>query len=634
MRIRKHDATLCPFRRLQATMTNVTKKMRLRRSSCYALLAAMLVHSLGCNPTSTPNSATGPNDAPSLSSTGDATALGSASLIASIQGSGAQSESIGLEVEVTGVVTATFFDRDELGGFFVQSLGQTDGASDAIFVAAIVADLQVGQSVELSGVVAEIDGMTSLKPHTGKVLDIEAIEGDAAIVPVTLPPLDQGVDWETLEGMVVKAPYPMFVVDTYDLARRGRIVLASEMQRVPTDASQPDRDGFRQAERAIRANRITLDDGVTAQNRFPIPLVPGLGSGLDTIRFGSKVTELTGIVTESNGDYYVIPTKDLKLESPPRPKRPTLGDSNLVVASFNVLNFFTTLDNGSNGARGADNEAELQRQREKIVAAILELDADVIGLMELENSLAAEQDLVEALNQRIGSEAYSGCGLPPGFAESPGGGDKIRVGILYRRDRVECTQPITLIDDDAFYIARTPLVQEFRRSDGEERFSLIVNHFKSKGARDAKGKDLDQKDGQAAYNETRMRQAKAVASHVDGMVQAGQSNVLVIGDLNAYRFEDPIDALRDAGLVDLMETKCNESFPYTFVYYGQAGSLDQSFATSSLADEVTAVATWHINAAEPRFLDYNTEYNPKSLYRPDPFRSSDHDPVLIGIQLD
>ena len=46
---------------------------------------------------------------------------------------------------------------------------------------------------------------------------------------------------------------------------------------------------------------------------------------------------------------------------------------------------------------------------------------------------------------------------------------------------------------------------------------------------------------------------------------------------------------------------------------------------------VTGVATWHINADEPRFVDYNQEHNPDSMYQADPFRSSDHDPILIGI---
>ena len=91
---------------------------------------------------------------------------------------------------------------------------------------------------------------------------------------------------------------------------------------------------------------------------------------------------------------------------------------------------------------------------------------------------------------------------------------------------------------------------------------------------------------------------------------------------------------RDAGLTDLTETACPMKDPYTFVYYGQAGCRDHSFASPDLVKHVTVVSPWNINSAEPRFLDYNTEYNPAPLYRPDEFRCSDHDPVLIGIKTD
>ncbi|MEL6106760.1 MAG: ExeM/NucH family extracellular endonuclease, partial [Planctomycetota bacterium] len=439
-------------------------------------------------------------------------------------------------------------------------------------------------------------------------------------------------DWESVEGMVVTLPYPMYVVDTYDLVRRGRFVLASEQQRVPTDVDQPDRAGFRKAQQVIKSARITVDDGITTQNKFPIPLLPEIGKQWETLRFGSRVTDLTGVVTQYKRDYFLIPTERMQLQPQARPGRPSLGEADLVVASFNVLNFFTTIDNGSNGARGADNASELQRQRDKLVAAIIDLNADVIGLMELENNLQAEQDLVNALNQQLGSDAFAGCGLSSGFSEAPGASNKIRVGMIYRKDRVEQVNELKHVDNPAFFNARTPLVGEFKTVNSDQSFTLIVNHFKSKGASDAEGKDRDQNDGQSAYNASRTRQAKAITNFVEGIVRSGQPNVLVIGDLNAYRYEDPIDVLRDAGLVDLLETKSQDPFPYTFVYFGQAGSLDQSFATPGLAASVTRAEPWHINAAEPRSLDYNTEFNPDSLYRPDPFRSSDHDPVLIGIR--
>jgi len=109
----------------------------------------------------------------------------------------------------------------------------------------------------------------------------------------------------------------------------------------------------------------------------------------------------------------------------------------VTVASFNVLNYFTTIDNGNNNARGADTDSELKRQEAKIVSAIIGLQADVIGLMEIENNLAAESRLVAALNKEIGKDVFVGCGLPDGFRDAPGGQDSIRVGMLYRSDQIK-----------------------------------------------------------------------------------------------------------------------------------------------------------------------------------------------------
>ena len=129
----------------------------------------------------------------------------------------------------------------------------------------------------------------------------------------------------------------------------------------------------------------------------------------------------------------------------------------------------------------------------------------------------------------------------------------------------------------------------------------------------------------------------AICKYIDGLKQgAGEPRVLVIGDLNAYQQEDPIDAMRAKGLVDLHEKFAEQTAgtagQYSFNFRGQSGSLDHAMATDAMAADVTGIATWHINADEPRSLDYNQEFNPKSLFKADPFRSSDHDPVLIGIR--
>lgn len=462
------------------------------------------------------------------------------------------------------------------------------------------------------------------------------------------------VDWDQHVGTRVVIEGDLKIVDTYDLARRGQITVSRNRLFIPTSQTDPnDREADRTTAAGIsnvaavrelqdrnKRSSIVIDDTLTEQNIFPPPLFPTLGKRQPTVRLGSVVHGATGLVVKQGNRIFLQTENPLRWTPAARPQRPDLGDAELTIASFNVLNYFTTIDNGRNNARGADSVSELERQQAKIESAISGLEADVIGLMELENNLEAETRLINALNKRVGRDVYKGCGLPTNFGESAGGGDAIRVGIIYRSDRVVAINGVMMIDSDEFSSARTPLVQTFKPADGGSPFTVIVNHFKSKGGGgSAVAENKDRGDGQAAYNAARRSQSQAICRYIQNKQQdSTTSRVIVLGDLNAYQQEDPIDALRAFGLLDLTElVKKNlpsEVVPteYTYVYFGQCGSLDHAFATPSFANDVTGVAVWHINADEPRFLDYNQEYNPPAIFSADPYRSSDHDPVLVGIK--
>ena len=456
------------------------------------------------------------------------------------------------------------------------------------------------------------------------------------------------VDWASMVGKEVTVSGDLVVVDTYDLARRGQVRVARNRLYVPTSSIDPnDKDpagnsfeggnNVAQVVAAVKQNKggtIMLDDGSNAQNIFPPKLFPKLGKAYPTVRVGSVIKDVTGKLVKERGNIVLVPSVPLKWTPAERPSRPDVGEASVTVASFNVLNYFTTIDNGRNDARGADSKTEFKRQESKIVAAILELNADVIGLMEIENNVEAEIQLVAALNRKAGKEIFKASGLPTGYGTAPGGSDAIRVGIIYRADNVSPVSDVAMIRDDAFGNARTPMVQSFTAKGGGKPFTVIVNHFKSKRGSNADAANKNKGDGQGAYNAVRRSQSLAICKFIEERKRVDAApRVLVIGDLNAYGQEDPVDAMRANGLVDLNERlgKEGSEAEYSFIYRGESGSLDHAFATSALADDVTGIATWHINADEPRFLNYNLEYNPKSLYEADPFRSSDHDPVLIGI---
>ena len=460
------------------------------------------------------------------------------------------------------------------------------------------------------------------------------------------------VDWKTLLGQQVTIEGKLKIVDTHNLARYGEVTIARERLYVPTtqidpNDSNPDGVSFEggsnvakvtQAQKQNNKATLTLDDGLDSQNLFPPKLFPELGNTQPTVRLGSVVEQVSGRVVKKRNKFLLVPNDPLNWTPAKRPQRPDVGAADITVASFNVLNYFTTIDNGSNDARGADSKSEFVRQDAKIVAAIIALNADVIGLMEIENKIGAEQRLVAALNKAMGKKVFKGCGIPAGFSDAPGGADAIRVAMIYRSDRVSPVGDVTMISDDAFFVARTPVVQTFRSKSSGKPFTVVVNHFKSKGgASRADQPNKNKGDGQGAYNAARRAQALAIVKYLDGLAMGNKKpRVVVLGDLNAYQQEDPVDALRASGLVDLLaaeqSAKGDQGTHYSYVYMGQCGSLDHAMATQALAKDVTGVATWHINADEPRFLDYNEEYNPKSLFKVDPFRSSDHDPVLIGIR--
>jgi predicted extracellular nuclease len=274
----------------------------------------------------------------------------------------------------------------------------------------------------------------------------------------------------------------------------------------------------------------------------------------------------------------------------------------------------------------------------KIIRAFLALDADVIGLMEIESDGdgpdSAVADLVNGLNEAAGDEVYAYIPDPDGLMLPGEGGDAIKQAILYRpADVTPVGDPVTTLEPP-FDARRPPVTQAFEEVATGERFIVVVNHLKSKSCEGAGAAgDADQGDGQSCWNKERVLAARTLVMWLAAdPTGTGDLDALLIGDLNTYAMEDPIRAFADAGYADLLSPS-----DYTYLFNGEAGSLDHALASASLAGQVTGAATWPINADEPRVFDYNVEFKTthqvESFYDPGPYRSSDHDPVLIGLAL-
>src|SRR5690606_38096041 len=150
------------------------------------------------------------------------------------------------------------------------------------------------------------------------------------------------------------------------------------------------------------------------------------------------VSNLTGILDYRFDVWKVQPTEPADYTAVnERPAVPEVGGTT-TVAAFNVLNYFTTL-----GSRGADTMAELERQEAKIVAAINQMDADVVGLIEIQNDGdVSVANLVDALNEAVGEERWSYV------ATGVVGSDEITTAFIYQVDEVEPVGDFALLHSD------------------------------------------------------------------------------------------------------------------------------------------------------------------------------------------
>lgn len=562
--------------------------------------------------------------------------------IAQIQGTAAASPYATQIVTTSGVVTADFQGPNELGGFFIQDpIGDNNPlSSEGVFVYNTSFPVNVGDVVTVTGTAEEFYNKTQIRTVT--VVNVQTTGATVAPISITLP-FATMTEPEKWEGMRVQFTQTLTVTEVYTLARYGEVELSVNGRLfTPTNFVDPNDQPASGTSSSGSGNvaavlaqqntnnlsRILLDDKSSVQNP---PVVPYVDAVNNTLRCGTTVNLINGIMDYDFSVYRIQPVAVPLFNYAVRPTVPTVGNSTTKIASFNVLNYFN--GNGSGGgfptSRGANTAAEFTRQRTKIIEAIKQLNADAVGLMEMENdgngAQSAIQDLVNGLNTSIGATTYTFI-EDPTAANGGTGTDEIKVALIYKP---AVLTPVGLAMADNNVVNNRPtLAQTFSLNGTSEKFSVLVNHMKSKSCTGATGNNTDQNDGQSCFNSARRNQATQLLTFINTILtQSGDNDVLVIGDLNSYEQEDPIDLLLAGGLNNLL------SNVYSYVFDGQSGSLDHALVSSSLLNQVTGADKWHINADEPIAKDYNQEFNPAYMYDVSPFRSSDHDPVIIGLDL-
>jgi hypothetical protein len=581
----------------------------------------------------------------------------------------------------------------QLRGFFIQ---EEDADADAdpatsegifVFCSSCPTAVNVGDKVRVTGASSDFFGMSQLSATTAASVSVLSSSNPLptpATIELPVPGMPGGdlaaatavinAYFEKFEGMLVTFPDTLSVSEYFELARYGQVILTEGGRpHTFTAANLPSAAGLIDHEINLASRTIILDDTDNVQNR-PVATtpnsayyhpVPGLSIS-NYFRGGDTITNLTGVLhwsfaglsgTDAWRIRPVIEAYNYAFTpANPRPAPPSLS-GNLKVASFNVLNYFLTIDttasndvgtcgpSGTADCRGADSAQELVRQRAKLTQALLGLDADIVGLIEMENTpgVTPQQQIVDDLNAIAGAGTYSY--INTGVI----GTDAIRVGMIYKPGKVTPVGNYAILDstvDPRFTDTRNrpALAQTFQENTSGGRFTVVVNHLKSKGSACGVGDD-DTTTGQGNCNLTRTLAAQALADWLaTDPTGSGDPDVLIIGDLNSYAREDPIVALESAGYINMVAA-FGGSDAYSYVFDGQLGYLDYALANPSLFSQTSGVTEWHINADEIPLFDYNDEvldpgessFEKESdafpLYEANAYRTSDHDPVIVGLNL-
>ncbi len=595
-----------------------------------------------------------------------------------IQGSGMAAAITGA-VTTEGVVVGDFEGSSGLSGFYLQdSAGDGEAASsDGIFVFTGSSNLVSGGAVvRVTGFARERFNQTTLNGSNSNTSAVPAANiigcGTGSVTPVNVTMPFATTDYpERFEGMLVRFPQSLVISEYFNYERFGEMVLGWPLSGesrpfTPTLIEEPGGPALARAE-ANLLRRITLDDGLGIQNPNNLRHPNGGSFALNNrFRGGDTVANTVGVLGFDFSLYRIQPTGPAAYtEVNSRPPAPEDVGGDIRVATMNTLNFFITQDHPSGNpldnkcgpaqnveCRGADADqpTEFTRQRDKLLDALARLEAAVVGLNELENTTGVEplgdptNGLVAGLNGMLGAGTYDF--IDTGVI----GTDAIRVGLTYQPGMAIPIGDFALLTSavDPRFIdtkSRPALAQTFEVVATGARFTVVVNHLKSKGSDCNDIGDPDAGDGQGNCNGTRRLAAQALVDWLaTDPTGSGDPDFLILGDLNSYAMEDPIDAViagpdDSAGTDDDYTNLIKQyqgTFAYSFVFDGQSGYLDHALANAELMDQVTGAGDWHINADEPDLLDYDTTFKPpaqEAIYEPNAYRSSDHDPVVVGLEL-
>jgi predicted extracellular nuclease len=528
--------------------------------------------------------------------------------IANVQGRTAESPMLGQKVAVQGIVTLLQTDH---GIYIEEPESDTDiRTSNAIFIQSdhLPGGIAPGALISAQGTVSEIgDERFSLTAIT----DISAISvcADDQKLPLSAVSLPlNGSDRESIEAMRIRIEQKLTVTDVYRFGQGKFTLSGNGFQFVPTEIMKPGPD---------------TNEHIAQNRAYALPALLPADVVNKKLLVGDTTAELvTGVLTHDGRDLRLWLQETPIVSNAGLSKPPSAASGALRIVGLNLHNYFNGDGKGHDypTPRGAKTFAGFQAQRHRIGAAISVLNPQVLAVMELENdgfdSDSAAQDFIQLANNATGGDWA--VARP---ADDNTGTDKVTVGLFYRADKLKSVGAAQTLTGPEFKRSRQPQAQVFQTLDNGEKTLIVINHLKSKGSCPKSGTDANQKDGQGCWNPMRTVSAQKMSAWTKTLAANAQTdNILILGDMNAYRNEDPIVAIRDAGFTELMDAQ--QGNIYSYVFFGQRGTLDYAFVSDALRENVESAFIWHVNAALPANIDL-----------PQPWlRFSDHDPVVVDIR--
>jgi len=529
--------------------------------------------------------------------------------ISDIQGDGFESPLIGQTVSVQGIVTLI---RPEEGFFVEQPESDNDPrSSNGIFVQSVLIhdDIKEGDLVALRGTVAELGEGRDTQTAIASTIDlIQCTSARPMPLSVINLPLDNA-GRESFEGMRVQVSGPLVATDVFQFERGNVTLSGNGLQYVATEVVQPGSEAAAyQARNAEYAIPVNIPENMT----FPALMVSGM-----------SLDQFAGVVGHDQRGKRVILQSLSGFVDTTFALPQTADPGELRVVGMNLHNYFNGDGDGAGfpTPRGAETIEEFRHQRARIGAAIKALSPHVVAVMELENDgfgeASAAQDFI-----RLSSDATGQTWQVTRPVNDDTGGDAIAVGIFYRTDKLRAVGPSQTLKGPEFEASRQPQAQLFQRRDNGERLLIVINHLKSKGSCPKTGENANQNDGQGCWNPMRQASAQKMSAWARSVaVASGTDNILILGDMNAYRNEEPIEAIRKTGFTELIEAQ-NQGTTYSFAFYGRHGTLDYAFGSGALLNKVQRAYIWQVNSTLPRNMEL-----------PEPWLGfSDHDPVVVDLR--